>query len=213
MLDLQKRLLFYAVTDHTWEKDNNFFNNIETSLANGVTLLQLREKNITKDAYIAIAKETKKLCQKYSVPLVINDSLEVALEVKADALHIGQDDGNVKTIKTLLPHHIILGVSAQTVEQARQAEKDGADYLGVGTIFPTKTKVDAKSVSLKTLKQICNAVKIPVVAIGGINLDNINLLKHTGIAGVALVSAIYGATDIQHECKKILQILKETNFQ
>ncbi len=212
MLDLQKRLLFYAVTDHTREKDNNFFNNIETSLANGVTLLQLREKNITKDAYIAIAKETKKICKKYSVPLVINDSLDVALEVKADALHIGQSDGNVKTIKTLLPHNVILGVSAQTVEQARQAEKDGADYLGVGTIFPTTTKLDAKSVSLETLKQICATVKIPVVAIGGITTNNINLLKHTGIAGVALVSAIYGATDISHECKKILKILKETNF-
>ena len=213
MNDLKKCLLFYAVTDHSWDKGDNFFSNIEASLANGVTLLQLREKNIATDHFIEIAQEVKKLCQAYSVPLVINDNLEVALAVKADALHIGQDDGNVKAIREQLPRNVILGVSAQTVEEALQAERDGADYLGVGAIFSTSTKLDAKSVSLSTLKEICKTVKIPVVAIGGITTTNIKLLEHSGIVGVALVSAIYGAKEIPSECKKISQILKETNFQ
>lgn len=213
MIDLQKSLLLYAVTDHNWEKNNNFLSDIEYSLANGVTFLQLREKNISTDAYISIAKDVKKLCKKYNVPFVINDNLNVALNVNADALHIGQEDGNIKTIRSQLPHDVILGVSAQTVEQALQAERDGADYLGVGAIFSTSTKKDAKSVSLENLKNICKAVKIPVVAIGGINTQNIKLLEHTGIAGVALVSAIYGAKNIPSECKRILQILKEANFQ
>ena len=212
MIDLAKCLRFYAVTNNNWKDYKKFLNDIETSLANGVTLLQLREKNISLVNFIREARDIKKLCQAYSVPLVINDNLEVALSVGADALHIGQTDGNVREIKKQLPSDIALGVSATNVTEAKQAEADGADYLGVGAIFATQTKQDAASVSLETLREITGAVKIPVVAIGGICEDNIKLLEGTGISGVALVSAIYGADNTASACKKLSKIIMETKF-
>ena len=195
-----KNLLLYAVGGSDGTEKNKFFTDLESALKGGITCFQLREKHIAFDEFLAEAKEVKKLCAKYSVPLIINDSIEIALLSGADGVHVGQDDTNITEARKIAGDKLVIGVSAHKVEEALLAEKNGADYLGSGAVFGSRTKSNVHTLPLETLKNICSSVKIPVVAIGGINKDNITLLAGSGINGVALVSAIFGATDIETEC-------------
>jgi thiamine-phosphate pyrophosphorylase len=170
---------------------------VEEAILGGATMIQLREKNISKDEYIAIAKEIKEVTDKYNIPLIINDQVDVALACDAAGVHVGQQDMAAALARVKIGQEKILGVSVQTVEQAILAEKAGADYLGVGSVFPTSTKKDAALVSKGTLKAICHSVNIPVVAIGGINEENITQLNGSGIAGISVVSAIFAQKDAQ----------------
>ena len=195
--NLAKYLSLYLVTDRHWTSDSvSLGQQVEEALAHGLTCVQLREKHLDYDSFLKEAKEIQGLCQRYTIPFIINDNVELALACGADGLHIGQEDGSVAAIRDCIGKDMILGVSAQTLEQALAAEKEGADYLGVGAVFPTSSKEDAIHVSLDTLSEICQAVSIPVVAIGGISLDNIGALKGKGLAGVSLISAILGAPSI-----------------
>lgn len=202
-------LLLYAVTDRAWTGKQTLLEQAESALKGGVTMLQLREKELSKDEFLNEAVLLKALCSKYNVPFIVNDDVEIAIKSKADGIHVGQDDMELTEVRRLVGDKMLIGVSAQTVEQAIEAERNGADYLGVGAVFTTSTKLDADSVSYDTLKAICNAVKIPVVAIGGINKENMLELKGSGINGVALVSAIFAAEDIENECKELNKIVKE----
>lgn len=186
----------YAVTDHSWSNAENFENHIEQALKSGVTFLQLREKNISDDEYIEIASRIKKLTDKYNIAFVINDNINVALAVNADGVHLGQNDTDIKTARKILGSNKIIGASARTIQQAVNAVENGADYLGTGAVFGTSTKKDAKNITIEQLSQVCHAVNVPVVAIGGVNEKNIPLLKNSGISGVAVVSAIFAQQDI-----------------
>lgn len=190
-------LLLYAVTDRSWVDKSSLEEQVKEALEAGVTCLQLREKHLLVEDFIEEAKEIKKLTDFYNVPFIINDEVEVALAVEADGVHVGQKDREVEQVRKLIGPNKILGVSAQTVEQAIHAEAHGADYLGVGAVFTTSTKQDAKEVSFETLQEICSAVHIPVVAIGGINERNILALKDSGIAGVAVISALFASENIR----------------
>lgn len=204
-----KSLLLYAVTDRRWSDNDTFYNHIEESLEGGVTFLQLREKNLDTDSFFKEAIKIKELCKKYNVPFIINDNVEIALKSNADGIHVGQDDMDVKEVRKLIGKDKILGVSVQTVEQALLAQSQGANYLGVGSIFTTTSKDDAKSVSINTLKEICNAVNIPVVAIGGIDKDSVKQLSQTGISGIAVISAIYANKNIKSATMKLKELIKE----
>ena len=186
-----------------------FYKHIEESLEGGVTFLQLREKNLDTDSFFKEAIKIKELCKKYNVPFIINDNAEIALKSNADGIHVGQDDMGAKEVRKLIGKDKILGVSVQTVEQALLAQSQGANYLGVGSIFTTTSKDDAKSVSINTLKEICNAVNIPVVAIGGIDKDNVKQLSQTGISGIAVISAIYANKNIKSATMKLKELIKE----
>lgn len=190
-------LLLYAVTDRKWLAPGEPLRvPVEAALKGGATFVQLREKNLGRAAFAAEAREIKALCASYRVPFVINDDVSVALEVGADGVHVGQSDMEAGSVRDAIGPDRILGVSAETVEQAVLAEERGADYLGVGAVFPTGSKDDAAAVSRETLRAICAAVKIPVVAIGGITLGNLPELAGTGICGVAVISAIFAQKDI-----------------
>ena len=193
----KKTLLLYAVTDRSWVDEKSLEEQVEEALKAGITFLQLREKQLSKEAFIEEAKRIKALTDFYHVPFVINDEVEVALAADADGVHVGQKDMEAGDVRALIGPDKILGVSAQTVEQAIRAEASGADYLGVGAVFSTSTKQDAKGVSFETLKAICSAVHIPVIAIGGITKGNMVQLKDTGIVGVAVVSAIFASDNIR----------------
>ena len=190
-------LLLYAVTDRGWLGGETLYSQVEKALKGGATMIQLREKELDEAAFLAEAKQIKGLCRYYGVPFIINDSVKVAEAVGADGVHVGQSDMEAGSARAELGRDKILGVSAQSVEQAVLAEKRGADYLGVGAVFPTGTKADADAVSLDTLREICSAVSIPVVAIGGISLENAARLRGTGIRGISVVSAIFAASDIE----------------
>lgn len=202
-------MTLYAVTDRTWAKEKTLMEQVKEALEGGITFLQLREKKLSEEKFIEEAKEMKKLARKYQVPFVINDNMKVALAVDADGVHIGQDDMDVKEARKLLGEDKIIGVSAHNVEEAKKAEKGGADYLGVGAVCATSTKKDANVVSKEEIKKICREVKIPVVAIGGIKKDNIETLKGTGVDGVAVVSAIFAANDIKEDTKQLRQIVMD----
>jgi thiamine-phosphate diphosphorylase len=191
VLAKQFNLLLYAVTDRTWLNGNRLADQVEQAILGGVTLIQLREKSLSTREFIDTAEEIKQVAGKYGVPLIINDRLDVVFAVDAAGLHVGQGDMSAKTARRLLGPEKILGVSAANVEEAIQAEKDGADYLGAGAVFPTGTKSDADYVERPELERITRAVGIPVVAIGGINETNTLLLKESGIQGIAVVSAIF----------------------
>ncbi|MBR2215219.1 MAG: thiamine phosphate synthase [Selenomonadaceae bacterium] len=197
MKSVKDSMLLYAVTDRHWERDGNFLAQVAAALQGGVTMLQLREKNMPPGDFYREAVAAQELCRKFAVPFIINDEVELARKISADGAHIGQGDMAIERARQLLGKDKILGVSAQTVAQAIAAQEAGADYLGVGAMFPTPTKEDAVLVSPETLRNICAAVTIPVVAIGGITLDNLPALQGTGIAGVAVVSAIFAQNDIQ----------------
>lgn len=199
----KKDLILYAVTDRTWLNGRKLYGDVEKAIRGGATLIQLREKNLTHEEFKAEALEIQQLCKKYSVPFIINDDVELAHEIDADGVHVGQDDMEAGNVRNLIGCEKILGVSVQTPEQAVLAESKGADYLGAGAVFHTNSKLDAADVSHETLKKICASVKIPVVAIGGINAKNINQLAGTGIAGVAIISAIFAADDIEKSAREL----------
>lgn len=199
----KEAMLLYAVTDRSWVGKQTLMEQVECALKGGATCVQLREKKLGDQGFLAEAMEMKELCKKYHVPFLINDNVEIALQCGADGVHVGQSDMEAGNVRALLGADKIIGVSAQTVEQALAAEAAGADYLGVGAVFSTTTKLDACEVPHSVLKEICQAVKIPVVAIGGINKGNILKLSGSGVDGVALVSAIFGAEDIESECKEL----------
>lgn len=204
-----KELLLYAVTDRTWLGDKTLYEQVEQALKGGATFIQLREKNLDNKAFLAEAIEIQRLCKKYHVPFVINDNVEIALEVNADGIHVGQRDMEAGNVRALFGKDKILGVSVQTVEQALLAEQRGADYLGVGAVFHTGSKADADDVSHETLKAICKAVNIPVVAIGGIGKNNILELKGSGICGIAVISAIFSAKDIQGATTELKRLTEQ----
>lgn len=193
----RKDLLLYAVTDRHWLNGATLYEQVEQALKGGTTFVQLREKNLDKEHFMEEARQIKELCREYKVPFVINDSVDIALEMDADGVHVGQSDMEAGDVRAKLGPDKIIGVSAQTVEQALLAEKRGADYLGVGAVFHTGSKADATEVSRETLKEICAAVKIPVVAIGGITKDNLKELSGSGICGIAVISAIFAQPDIE----------------
>lgn len=192
-----KDLVLYAVTDRAWLGEDTLYHQVEQALKGGATFVQLREKNLDEEHFLEEAKEIKKLCRQYQVPFVINDNVDIALKMDADGVHVGQSDMEAGNVRAKLGSDKIIGVSAQTVEQALLAEARGADYLGVGAVFPTGSKADAKEVDHDVLREICNAVKIPVVAIGGITRDNVRELLGTGINGIAVISAIFAQADIE----------------
>ena len=190
-------MLLYAVTDRHWLKGETLYSQVEKTLEGGTTFVQLREKELDEEHFLEEAKEIKKLCAKYNVPFVINDNVEIALEMDADGVHVGQSDMEAGDVRAKLGPDKIIGVSAQTVEQALLAQERGADYLGVGAVFHTDSKADAADVDHETLKAICEAVDIPVIAIGGISKDNVGELAGSGICGIAVISAIFAEKDIK----------------
>ena len=199
----KKDLVLYAVTDRSWLRGETLYSQVEKALKGGATFMQLREKDLDEKTFLEEAVEIQKLCRKYQVPFVVNDNVEIALQMDADGVHVGQEDMEAGAVRAKLGPGKIIGVSAQTVEQAIQAEKNGADYLGVGAVFATGTKLDATDVSYDTLKAICSAVSIPVVAIGGITKDNLMELKGSGIDGIAVVSAIFASDDIEDAARQL----------
>ena len=205
----KETMLLYAVTDRSWVRKQTLYEQVESALKGGATCIQLREKNLDEAAFLEEAVALKKLCGQYGVPLIINDNIDVAVKCGADGIHVGQSDMEAANVRKAVGDEMIIGVSAQTVEQALAAQSAGADYLGVGAVFPTSTKLDASEVSHQTLKEICAAVDIPVTAIGGINKKNIAELSGTGVDGVALVSAVFAAENIEEECK----LLKKLSYE
>lgn len=199
----KKDLLLYAVTDSRWTGKQTLYQQIEEALKGGATFIQLREKDLDEESFLKEAKEIKELCRKKGVPFVINDNVEIALQTDADGVHVGQKDMEALDVRAKLGPDKIIGVSAQTVEQAVLAEKHGADYLGVGSVFTTGTKLDAGHVSYDTLKEICSAVSIPVIAIGGITKENLGQLAGSGVCGVAVVSAIFAQDNIEEAARKL----------
>lgn len=205
----KKDLLLYAVTDRSWLGEESLYSQVEKALKGGATFVQLREKELDEKHFIEEAKEIKELCKKYRVPFVINDNVEIALAVDVDGVHVGQSDMEAGDVRAKLGADKIIGVSAQTVEQALLAQEHGADYLGVGAVFPTGSKADAQEVSYETLQAICEAVDIPVIAIGGIGTGNIDELSGSGICGIAVISAIFAQKDIEGAARELKRLSKE----
>ena len=198
-------LLLYAITDRGSLDKNVFFEKIEEALQGGVTILQLREKELDEDSFTDEAIEVKALCRKYGIPLIINDNVNVALKSGADGVHVGIEDMPIDEIRRKTPDSFIIGATCKTVEQAQSAERLGADYMGVGAVFPSPTKKNAVRITREQLKEICSSVSIPAVAIGGITLENVGELQGGGMSGIAVVSAVFSADDIQ----KAASLLKE----
>lgn len=196
-------LLLYAVTDRSWLGGHTLYQDVEAAIKGGATFIQLREKKLDEEHFLEEAKEIKELCKKYRVPFVINDNVDIALAMDADGVHVGQSDMEAGMVREKLGPDKIIGVSAQTVEQAILAEQKGADYLGVGAVFPTGSKDDAVEVSHDTLKAICEAVHIPVIAIGGISTGNVMELSGSGICGIAVISAIFAKPDIETAAREL----------
>lgn len=208
--ELAEKLLLYAVTDRHWLGERTLYEVVRDSLDGGVTFLQLREKNLDEDSFYEEAVRLQAMAREYKVPFVINDNVEIAVRMNADGVHVGQDDMEAGNVRALIGPDKILGVSAQTVEQAVLAEQQGADYLGVGAVFPTGSKDDAIDVPFETLKAICEAVSIPVVAIGGITKENTPKLAGSGICGIAVISAIYAQKDIREAASALKKVTAET---
>lgn len=195
-MKLNNSLLLYAITDRHWLNGKTLYSQVELALKGGATMIQIREKDLDENTFLKEAEQIQSLCAKYCVPFIVNDNVELAVKIGADGVHVGQSDMAAKDVRALIGKDKILGVSAQTVKQAIEAQKCGADYLGTGAVFPTGSKDDAQVLGVQTLKEICSAVNIPVVAIGGISKDNILELKKSGIAGVSVISAIFAQNDI-----------------
>jgi thiamine-phosphate pyrophosphorylase len=209
-MEFQKKCLrLYAVTDRSWLRGGTLYEQVEQALNGGATLIQLREKALDTDRFIAEARQIKSLCEMYKVPFIINDNVEVALAVDADGVHVGQGDMAASDVRKRLGTDKIIGVTARTVEQAVEAEKNGADYLGVGAVFITTTKGDAKEISHSTLEEICKSVSIPVVAIGGISASNAMELKGTGIEGIAVVSAVFASDNIERAARELRELAEQ----
>lgn len=205
----REQLLLYAVTDRAWVGRYTLLEQIEQALKGGVTILQLREKHLGEEDFVREAKEVKKLCDKYDVPLIINDNVEVALQSGASGVHVGMEDMPVKEIRDRVGDDFIIGATAKTVEQAQRAEAEGADYLGVGAVFPSPTKKNAIRITKEQLKTITSSVSIPAVAIGGITLENLSEIQGGGICGAAVVSAIFGAEAITEACIQLKRKAEE----
>lgn len=204
MKSIRDMMLLYAVTDRAWTGKQTLFEQVELALKGGITCLQLREKNLDEDEFFREAVEMKKLCSRYGVPLIINDNVEIALRSGADGVHAGQSDMKPEDIRKIAGDRLIIGTSASTPELAVKAQQAGADYLGVGAVFSTSTKLNTNPVSYETLKKICSSVSIPVTAIGGIKKSNMMALAGSGIDGAAVVSAIFAAESIEDECRELL---------
>ena len=211
--EIRKGMLLYAVTDQSWLKEGQTLISVcEDVLANGATFLQIREKDLDAACFEAEAANLKALCARYSVPYVVNDSVEIALAIDADGVHVGQSDIRGRDIRKLIGPDKILGISAGTVEEAQAAETAGADYIGVGAVFGTSTKKNARNLTVQKLREITDAVSIPVVAIGGINGQNLMGLKDSGVDGVAVVSAIFAAEDPGMATRELLTLAREMVF-
>ena len=199
----KRHMLLYAVTDRAWTGKQTLYEQVEAALKGGVTCVQLREKELDETAFLQEAKELCALCRRYGVPFLVNDNVEIAIACGADGIHVGQEDLAAGEVRRRVGDDMILGVSVHTVEEACQAVRDGADYLGLGAVFPTSTKTDVEQMPNETLRAICDAVDVPIVAIGGINRGNILRLAGSGVDGVALVSAIFSAEDIEGTCREL----------
>ena len=203
-------LRLYAVTDRAWLRGRTLFEQVEDALRGGATMVQLREKALDEDAFLREAIALAKLCHRYGVPLLINDNVEIARRSGADGVHVGQEDMAAEEVRGILGSDMIVGVTAKTVEQALRAQDAGADYLGSGAVFGSSTKLNAKPMTRETLSAITHAVSIPVVAIGGIHSGNILELAGTGIEGVAVVSGIFAAENIEEECRLLRRLAERT---
>lgn len=205
----KKTMLLYAVTDRAWVGKQSLYEQVESALKGGATCVQLREKELDEEAFLKEAIEISALCKQYGVPFFINDNVEIAVKCHADGIHVGQEDMEAIQVRQRVGKDMIIGVSVHSVEEALEAVRNGADCLGVGTMFSTSTKTDVNILPKETLRAICDAVDIPVVAIGGIGKTNISRLAGTGVDGVALVSAIFGAEDIENECRLLRRLSEE----
>ncbi len=206
-------LLLYAITDRTWTGRHTLYEQVEAALQGGVTLVQLREKQLDEASLICEAIEMRKLCHQYHVPLIINDHVNAALESGADGVHVGADDMSVAEIRRLAGDNFIIGATAKTVEQAQRAQAEGADYLGVGAVFPSPTKTNAVRITTAQLRVICDSVHIPAVAIGGISAENLCQLAGGGMNGIAVVSAIFSAENIQTATLQLKSKVEELILQ
>ena len=208
--EIQKGMLLYAVTDQSWLKEGQTLLCVcEDVLSNGATFLQIREKDLDSDAFETEAAKLKELCARHKVPYVVNDSVEIALAIDADGVHVGQSDIKGRDIRSIIGPYKILGISAGTVDEAIAAEAAGADYIGVGAVFGTSTKKNARNLTVEKLREISSAVSIPVVAIGGINAKNLMELSGSGVDGIAVVSAIFAAEDPGKATAQLLELAKE----
>lgn len=205
----KKAMLLYAVTDRAWVGKQSLYEQVASALKGGATCVQLREKELDDAAFLKEAIEISALCKQYKVPFFINDNVEIAIQCHADGIHVGQQDMEAAQVRQRVGDDMIIGVSVHSVAEALEAVKNGADCLGVGAMFSTSTKTDATVLPKETLRDICAAVEIPVVAIGGIGKSNISQLSDTGVDGVALVSAIFAADDIESECRLLRQLSEE----
>ncbi len=205
----KKYMLLYAVTDRAWVGAKTLYEQVEAALKGGVTCLQLREKEMGDEEFLQEAKEIHALCRQYGVPFIVNDNVEVAVACGAEGIHVGQEDMAAGDVRRRVGDEMLVGVSVHTVEEARQAVADGADYLGLGAVFPTSTKTDVGQMPNDLLRAICNAVDVPIVAIGGINKGNLSKLAGSGVDGVALVSAIFSAEDIEGTCRELRALAEE----
>ena len=207
----KNKLLVYAITGKILlsEEEKIFFNRVEEVLKSGIKCLQFRNKDISREDFLKKAIVLRDLCKKYNALFIVNDEVEIAIKIKADGVHVGQKDMEVQKARKMIGKDMILGVSCENLEQAILAEKNGADYLGVGAIFKTNSKDDAKTVSREILKKICNEVKIPVVAIGGINEENMILLAGIKLAGFAMIQAVFGVDNIKMQCAKLILTAKK----
>lgn len=203
-------LMLYAVTDRGCLRGISLEEAVEQAILGGAGIVQLREKNIGEEALLKEAKKLLKICHKYNVPLIINDDYKAALKCGADGVHVGIEDAPVAEIRNIAGREFIIGATAKTVEQAKLAERSGADYLGVGAVFPSPTKKNAVRITPKELREICSSVSIPAVAIGGITADNLAEIKGCGHCGAAAVSAIFGSEDINAAAKELYSAVKET---
>ena len=207
--NLKSDILLYAVTDRSWLNGDTLYHQVEKAIRGGAGVIQLREKHLDREAFIAEAKEIKKLCHQYHVPLIINDSVEIALEADADGVHVGQDDTDLLEARKRLGPDKIIGVSAHNVAEAVTAWKNGADYLGSGAVFHTGSKDNVTPLSHEELRAICRAVPIPVVAIGGISEQNAMELSGTGIDGIAVISAIFAQKDIRTSTSELKELTRK----
>lgn len=205
----KKTMLLYAVTDRAWTGRQSLYEQVEAALKGGATCIQLREKDLNGKDFLREAMEISALCKEYQVPFLINDNVEIAIQCHADGVHVGQEDMEAFKVRQRVGKDMIIGVSVHSVEEALEAVRNGADYLGVGAVFSTSTKADAEVLPKQVLGDICSAVEIPVVAIGGISKANISQLSGTGVDGAALVSAIFAAEDITGECRLLRKLSEE----
>lgn len=202
-------MTLYAVTDRAWVGRQSLYEQIEAAINGGATCIQLREKELGEIEFLKEATEISALCKSRGVPLIINDNVDIAVKCGADGVHVGQDDMSVAQVRRIVGSKMIIGASAHSVEEALEAVKNGADYLGAGAVFATSTKSDTNILPMETLKDICRAADVPVVAIGGINKENIMKLSGSGVDGVALVSAVFSADDIEQECRLLLKLSEQ----